>query len=151
MKLVIGMVMFAWLCSGTLAQQQLSSPSESAHVEDNNVYVFPGNKCGVNLTGIADGTSVNVSFQPDLKKADLVLTFKKEREMMLLTIENRAGHWVSYEAYMKVPQRDGFYKTSVLPVRPHLKNFESWPQPIVELAFKNFRFSDTAPGRGVTR
>jgi hypothetical protein len=30
---------------------------------------------------------VNVSYQPDLKKADLVLTFKKERKLMLLTVE----------------------------------------------------------------
>jgi hypothetical protein len=143
--------MFAWFCCGALPQQQPSSPSESSHVADNNVYVFPGDKCGVNLTGSADGTSVNVSYQPDLKKADLVLTFKKERKLMLLTVENRAAHWVSYEAYMKVPQRDGFYRTSVLPVGPHLSNFESWPQQILELEFKNFRLSDTAPGRGQTR
>src|SRR5262245_59776828 len=152
MKRVVFVAMFAWFCCGALPQQQPSpSSSEPVHVADNNVFVVPGDKYGVNLSGPADGTSTNVTYQPELPKADLVFTFKRERGMMLLTIENRAGHWLSYEAYMKIPGRDGFSRTSVVPVGPHLSSYELWPQPIVELALRNFRFSDTAPGRNQDR
>lgn len=151
MKILISLAVAGCLYCSALAQQPSASSSKPVHVADNNVLLLAGDKCGVNLTGPADGTSLNVAYQPDLKKADLVLTFKKESGMTILTIENRAGHWLSYEAYMKVPKRDGSYKTSVIPVGPHLSNFESWPHPIEELVLKNFKFSDSAPGGGRSR
>ena len=67
--------------------------------------------------------------------------------MVLFTIENRTEHWLTYEAGIRVPKRDGFFKTSVLPVGPRLSNFESWPPPIDQLGLKNFRFSEKPGGK----
>jgi hypothetical protein len=144
MKLLVSMMVVACFCHAGLAQDS-QAPPESSHVTDGNVLILLGEKFGVNLTEAPDGTSVAATYQPDVKKADLVLSFKKENSLMLLTIENRSSHWLAYEAHMKVPKRDGFYKTSVLPIGPHLMNFESWPHPIVELMLRNFQFSDTYP------
>jgi hypothetical protein len=66
--------------------------------------------------------------------------------MMLFTIENRTEHWLIYEAAIRVPKRDGFYKTSVMPLGPLVSNFESWPQPIDQLALKNFSFTGKPGG-----
>lgn len=138
---------------GTAVPQQPPAPAElEPRVADNSIFVSPGDRFGVNLAGPADGTAVNITYQPDLKKADLVLGFKKEKKMMLLTVENRTSYWVSYEAYMKVPERDGLLRTTVLPMGPRVSSstpfvhFESWPQSITELVLRNFRLSDTAPG-----
>ena len=66
---------------------------------------------------------------------------------MLLTIENRTEHWLTYEAGIGVPNRGGFYKTSVVPIGPHLINFESLPHSIDRLALKNFSFTEKPGGK----
>jgi hypothetical protein len=45
----------------------------------------------------------------------------------------------------------GFYKTSVVPIGPHLSNFESWPQPIDQLALNNFGFTENPAAKPVKK
>ena len=142
MKSRVGLLVVC-VCSCVLGQQQSTPTPETARVANNVVFISPAEKFGVNLAVEGAEMPLNVSEEPDLKKANLVLSFKQEKgKMMLFTIENRTEHWLTYEAGMKVPQRDGFYKTSVLPVGPRLLSFESWPHPIDRLALKNFRFTE---------
>ena len=135
-------LLLACLCWAALAQNQTAPPSEPGHIANNVVFMCPGDKFGVNLAGAANGTVLSITEEPDLKKADLILSFKQEKGMMLFTIENRAGHWLTYEAGIRVPKRSGFYKTSVMPIGPRLSNYESWPHPIDQLALKNFGFTE---------
>jgi hypothetical protein len=135
------------LCWCALGQQQTAPPSETDHIANNVVFMYPGDKFGVNLAGAADGIALSLSEEPDLKKANLVLSFQQMKGMMLFTIENGTEHWLTYEAGIRVPKRDGFYKTSVLPLGPRLSNFESWPHPIDQLALKNFRFTEKPGGK----
>jgi len=111
----------------------------------------PGDKFGVNLAGAAEGTALSISEEPNLKKADLVFSFRQEKKMMLFTIENRTEHWLTYEAGIRVPKRDGLYKTSVMPLGPRLSNFESWPHPIDQLALKNFTFTEKPGGKAAKK
>ena len=106
-----------------------------------------GDKFGVNLAGAADGTALSITEAPNLKKANLVLSFRQQKGMMLFTIENRTEHWLIYEAGIKVPKRDGLYKTSVMTLGPRLSNIESWPHPIDQLALKNFSFTEKPGGK----
>ena len=62
--------------------------------------------------------------------------------MMLLTVQSKLDHRLSYEALMTVPKREGIQNTSVVPIEPRLASFESWPHPIVQLVLRNFRFCD---------
>ena len=107
----------------------------------------PGDQTGLNFAGPADGTILSISEEPDLKKAELVLAFTRDKGMMLLSLQNRTKRWLSYEAGIRTPKRDGLYKTSVLPVGPGLSNFESWPHPVDQLALKNFSFSEKPVGK----
>jgi hypothetical protein len=113
------------------------------YVDDNTVYLFEGERFGVSFT--ADlGSPAQVRYEPELDKADLVFEFKQNEAtegkfMMLLTIENRTRQTVAMDALMTVPGETKVFPTSVVPVGPGLKNFESWPHPIVQLALRNLR------------
>jgi hypothetical protein len=84
--------------------------------------------------------------QKDPAKADVELKFTQDKSpsglMMLLVIRNKLKRRLSYDALMTVPGKKGIYKTSVLSVEPNLSNFESWPNPIVQLVLWNFRFAE---------
>jgi hypothetical protein len=142
-------LLLAVLCSAAVAQQQNAPPSETVRIANNVVLMSPGEKFGLNLVGAADGTALSITEQPNLKKANLVVSFRQEKRIMLFTIENRTGHWLTYEAGIRVPMRDGLYKTSVMPIGPHLSNVESWPPPIDQLALKNFSFTEKPGGKPV--
>jgi len=147
MKPRIGLLVVC-LCWSALGQKQYAAAgSEARHVLNNVVFISPEEKFGVNLAATAEGMPLTISEEPDPKKANLVLSFKQEKGMMLFTIENRTEHWLAYEAGMSVPKRDGFYKTSVLPVGPHLFSLESWPHAIDRLALKNFSFTEKPGGK----
>ncbi|HEY6968442.1 MAG TPA: hypothetical protein VJA94_04495 [Candidatus Angelobacter sp.] len=135
------------LCWSALGQEQTAPRSETGPIANNVVLMSPGDKFGVNLAGAADGLVLSITEEPDLKKANLVLSFKQENGMMLFTIANRTEHWLTYEAGIRVPKRDGFYKTSVMPLGPRLSNIESWPHPIAQLALKNFSFTEKPGGK----
>ena len=139
------------ICCVALAQPQNDPPSAAGRIVNNVLFVSPGDKIGVDLAGAVDGTTLSVTESPAPKKANLVLTFKQEKGMMLFTIQNRTKYWLTYEAGIKTPKRDGLYKTSVMPVGPGLSSFESWPYPIDQLALKNFTFSEKPRGKSVSK
>src|SRR5215469_12653995 len=101
------------------------------YVAEGDVYVFLGDHFGVNLTD-KKGEFLTLTYQPDSAKADVQFEFTQEKTgsgmfMMLLTVQNKLNHRLSYEALMTVPKREGILKTSVVPIEPRLASFESWP------------------------
>jgi hypothetical protein len=137
------------LCCAVLAQPQTAPPPETGHITNNVVFMSPVEKIGLNLNGSAEGTALSVTEESNPKKANLVLSFKQEKGLMLFTIQNRTKYWLTYEAGIRTPKRDGLYKTSVMPVGPGLSSFESWPGSIDQLALKNFSFSSKPGGKPV--
>jgi len=106
---------------------------------ERDIYLLKGDRFGVRLS--PEGAP---SYEPDLKKADLELTFTQDVKddgtaMMLLVISNRTKKTVEFEGLMTVPGSKGIHKTSLLPLRPGLTNYESWPHPIVQLVLRNPR------------
>jgi len=121
------------------------------YVAKNDVYLFSGEKFGVSLTVKADKT-VEVTYQPDGKKADVWFIFTQEKELasgagMMLTIQNKLKRELRMDALMTVPGKKEIYKTSIVPNEAGLSNFESWPHPIVQLVLRNFRLSEKEPGK----
>src|SRR5690242_7484268 len=98
MKIRIALLV-ACLCWAAVAQQQTARPSEAGHIANNVVFMSPGDKFGVNLAGASDGTALSITEESNLKKADLVLSLRQQKGMMLFTIENRtlAGLRSGYE------------------------------------------------------
>jgi hypothetical protein len=114
------------------------------YVKDGSIYIFPGEKFGVNAQ--VDGNGIaSLSYVKDVAKADIRLEFTERKGgngvMMLLVIENKLKQTLYLDAGMQVPTRKGAYKTSILPVIGGKGGFESWPHPISLLILRNLRFT----------
>src|ERR1700757_3786717 len=77
------------------------------YVSENEVYLFSGDKFGVNLV-VKNGRVAEVRYQPDVKKADVVFGFEQPKELqnglgMALTIDKKMKREVKMEALMTIP------------------------------------------------
>jgi len=116
------------------------------YVADNNIYLFKGDEFGITLN-IQDGAIQSIGYQPDLKKADVVLKFTEEINSdgdarMTLVIHNHSNQKLLMDALMTVPGKDAASKTGILPIGAGLSNYESWPHPIVQLVLQNIRLKE---------
>ena len=115
------------------------------YVSENEVYLFPGDKFGVNLV-VKDGRVTEVRYQPDKAKADVWFGFEQPKELqdglgMALTIDNKMKRSVSMEGLMSIPGKKDVFKTSILPVKPGKSGLESWPHPISQLVLGNLQLT----------
>lgn len=110
---------------------------EMPYVYRSGIYLMKGDNFGVALD-IRDGKLTAVTYQPDLKKADVTFEFSQLVEadgssMMKLTIHNQTAFALKMRALMTVPGEKKAIETSILPIQPGLTDLESWPHPIVKL------------------
>jgi hypothetical protein len=115
------------------------------YVSENEVYLFSGDKFGVNLIMKGDRV-VEVRYQPDVSKADLVFGFEQPKELqnglaMALTIDNKIKHDVSMEAMGSVPGKKDTFKDKITPVKAGKSSTEFWPNPIAQLVLGDFRLT----------
>jgi hypothetical protein len=116
---------------------------EMPYVYENGIYLMKEDNFGVSLD--IDGGKVRaVSYQPDLKKADMAFEFRQDvgadgSSMMMLIIRNRTTYSLQMNALMTVPGEKGQFETSIIPIQPGLTNYESWPHPIAKLLLYDVR------------
>lgn len=118
---------------------------QQPYVSENEVYLFSGDKFGVNLV-IKNNRVMEVQYQPDVQKADVVFGFEQPKELqngigMTLTIDNKMKRTVSMEGLMSIPGKKDVFKTSILPVKAGKSNLESWPHPISQLVLGNLQLT----------
>jgi hypothetical protein len=114
-----------------------------AYVSENEVYLFIGDKFGVNLT-VRNDRVVNVRYQPDVAKADVWFSFEQPSELpgglgMTLAIDNKMKRGVSMEGLMSMPNKKEVFKTSIQAVEPGKSGLETWPHPISQLVLGNLQ------------
>ncbi|HEV3300528.1 MAG TPA: hypothetical protein VG055_12850 [Planctomycetaceae bacterium] len=119
------------------------------YVHKGMVYLFKGDEFGLTLD-IQNNTVRGVEYQKDLKKAHVTLKFTQEvrpdgTAMMMLHIHNNTKQTLNFDALMTVPTEKAIFKTTILPVRPGLGDFETWPHPIVQLVLRNIRIAKPNP------
>ena len=115
------------------------------YVSENEVYLFLGDKFGVNLT-VRNDRVVDVRYQPDVAKADVWFSFEQPKELpgglgMTLAIDNKMKRGVSMEGLMSVPNKKEVLKTSILPVAAGKSGLESWPHPISQMVLGNLQLT----------
>lgn len=115
------------------------------YVSENEVYLFLGDKFGVNLT-VRDDRVVDVRYQPDVAKADVWFSFEQPPELpgglgMTLAIENKMKRGVSMQGLMSVPDKKEPIKTSIQSVQAGKKGLEAWPHPISQLVLGNLQLT----------
>ncbi len=118
------------------------------YVDDNDVYLFPGDAFGLKLT-VANGEVQAVSYQKKKEGADVELEFKQVVDkdgsaQMLLTLKSNIKQKLYLDAVMVVTTSKGSYKTDLLPLQPGHTSFESWPHPIIQLVLTRLRFAPDA-------
>jgi hypothetical protein len=116
------------------------------YVLNNEVYLFAGETFGINVI-VAQNQPSRISYQPNPAKADVQFKFAQEKSTngftMQLVIRNKLKRTLFLDGRMTVPSKKEIYETGILPVKPSLRNVESWPHPIVQLVLRNFRFSES--------
>ena len=104
-----------------------------------------GEAFGINVT-ITENEISRVGYQRYPAKSDVELKLTQEKSpsgwIMVLVIRNKPKRRLYRDALMTVPGKEELFKTNVLPVEPNLSDFESWPHPIVQLALRDFHFSE---------
>ena len=115
------------------------------YVAENEVYLFLGDKFGVNLT-VRNDRIVDVRYQPDAKKADVWFSFEQPPELpgglgMTLAIENKMNRGVSMEGLMSMPNKKEVFKTSIQSVKAGKSGLETWPHPIAQLVLGNLQLT----------
>ncbi len=123
------------------------------YVDGGDVYLFLGDKFGVNVTVSGDEIT-GLTYVPNPDKADVGFEFsepvvkggKTPGATMMLIIHNKLKRQLFIDALMTLPQKDGISNTDIVPIRAGLSDFEMWPQPIVQLVLRNFRFAQQPSG-----
>ena len=115
------------------------------YVSENEVYLFSGDKFGVNLV-VKNDRVVEVRYQPDVTKADVVFGFEQPKELqdgigMALTIDNKTKHGVSMQAKGSVPGKKDLFEDRIAPVQAGKSDLEWWPHPIAQLVLGNLQLT----------
>jgi hypothetical protein len=122
---------------------------KTPYVSEKTVHVFPDEEFGINVRREGEEI-IEISYQPDLKKADLEFKFEVRKlgkqSIMMLTIQSHLDKMLVMEAWMLLPEYKEPVKTSLAPVLPHLMGMETWPQPIVKLELRIQRLAAAPKG-----
>jgi len=121
------------------------------YVSENEVYLFLGDKFGVNIM-VRNDRIVAVSYQPDATKADVWFIFEQPKELpgglgMTLAIENKMKRGLSMAGLMSVPNKKEVIKTSIQSVQAGKKGLEAWPHPISQLVLGNLQLTQDSAGQ----
>ena len=113
------------------------------YAHDGFVYLFKGDHFGIRF----DEKDQPI-YAPNAQAADLEFEFSQgiegHPEAMLLVITNHSNRKASMAALMTVPERKDVQETSILDILPGLKDYESWPHPIVQLVLRDLHLESAA-------
>ncbi|MPS64710.1 MULTISPECIES: hypothetical protein [Chryseobacterium] len=63
----------------------------------------------------------------------------RKHEQMVLEVKNPFDKELNYDAMMFIVGHDNWMKTSIIPIKPKLMNFEMWNDVIITLVLNNWR------------
>src|SRR5260370_27509514 len=106
------------------------------YVSEKAIHVFPGEEFGINVRREGEEI-IEISYQPDLKKADVKFKFEARKlgkqSTMMLTTQSYLDKMLVIEAWMPLPQYKEPAKNSMPPTLPHFMGIKTWPHPLLKL------------------
>jgi hypothetical protein len=115
-------------------------------VKEKILQIYPGDQLLIE-TEIKGDTifSMKVVAENKFPKKTIILNFAQEIEgrahlQMMLSVTNPFDKSLIYDAAMYRVGKDSWSKTSIIPIRPGLINFETWADIIITLILENWRF-----------
>ncbi len=116
-------------------------------VKDNILQIYPSEKINIEVE-IENDSILSMKTVDKIEHPEKTVTIEFEQkvqgrnsEMMLLTVKNPFDKIMTYDAYMFVVGQDKLLKTSILPIKPKLTNFEMWNDVIITLALDNWKWT----------
>lgn len=117
--------------------------------KDGIVQLFPGDSLFVEAN-IRNDSLVNLKVVPKVehKEKTLALTFtqihegKQHQQMVLKIITNPFTKDIYYSALINLMQQKKWVKTSIVPVKPGLAAYETWPDIITTIVLSDFYLKD---------
>ena len=127
-------------------QQYATDVPESPYfVKEKILQIYCGEKifveCEIQGDSISKMKVVEKNINP---KKTIVIDFSQNSENRKeistdLNVKNPFSKTLRYDAFMLTPSSKQWKSTSIIPIRPTLQNFETWPHPIISLALQNWR------------
>jgi hypothetical protein len=119
------------------------------YVSGNQVFVFPGERFGINVT-LKDDKIAAITYEPEGAKSDIEFhltqeTITPQLTIMVLVTRNGLKRKLLFDARMTIPNEKAPFDTNITPVEPGQSSYESWPNPIIQLILSNFRLTDPTP------
>ncbi|MEM0518681.1 MULTISPECIES: hypothetical protein [Aequorivita] len=116
-------------------------------VKDNILQIFPSEKINIEVEIENDSIiSMKTVEKVEFPEKTITIDFKQEvkdrkSEMMMLTVKNPFDKTMTYDARMFIVGREELLKTSIIPIRPKLTNFEMWNDVIITLILDNWEWT----------
>ncbi len=127
-------------------QYKADVPESPYFVKEKILQIYCGEKIFVECE-IANDTisSMKIVEQNVNPEKTIEINFKQESQnrkniMTMLTVKNPFEKKLIYNALMFTPISQEWKETSIIPIRPKLMSFETWPHAIVSLVLDEWRF-----------
>ncbi|WP_336718386.1 hypothetical protein [Chryseobacterium mucoviscidosis] len=130
--------------STTFYQQEIAK--SKYFVKDNILQIYPGEHLFIE-TEVKDDKIQTMKIVKENKNPLKTIEIEFSQEVsgrqnkgMTLSVSNPFDKNLNYDAIINVVGKKGWFETSIIPIKPKLKNFEMWPQPIITIVLNNWRF-----------
>jgi hypothetical protein len=115
------------------------------YVFENCVYLFETDSFGINII-VKDNKIQKVTYQSDLKKADVTFKLTQEVEKdafkIRLTTKNNSKYTIFSDGLMTIANQRGSFRKSMTPFEPYVENSQAWSLPIVQIVLQNIRLEE---------
>jgi hypothetical protein len=129
-------------------QYKADIPESPYFVKEKILQIYCGEKVYVECE-IKNDTIASMKIVEEITKPEktIEINFIQESQdrkniMTMLTVKNPFEKKLKYDALMFTPMSTEWQETSIIPIRPKLINFETWPHSIVSLVLVEWRFED---------
>ena len=128
------------LAAALLTSTWIACANPPPQVIGDEVSVRLGETMRVALTRGQDGSArATVVSEASADTPAVTFRFSDQGTYRMLKVVNDYPYTLYFAVRMCISESKQCAETNVLPVGPHLSNFESWPDPIDVLYFSDFR------------
>ncbi|MGI9086339.1 MAG: tetratricopeptide repeat protein [Chthoniobacterales bacterium] len=103
----------------------------------------------VDVEQLVDPAAAKITDRPELDS--FLLNFHLEKGRRVLLLEHSFGKVVRMKCLARLKDQDVYFETDLLPIQPGTISKEIWDDPIEELVFFDFHFSDDSRSNRLLR
>jgi len=124
---------------------QQEVPKSKYFVKDGVLQIFPGENLFIETETNGNEITAMKVVKENLNPTKTIelkfyqTTEGRKHEQMMLEVKNPFNKELNYDAMMFIVGHKDWIKTSIIPIKPKLMNFEMWNDVIITLVLSNWR------------